>query len=910
VFTKNCIRNLVAMCFATEFPFLLKCANARMSWHRGDESADSSPAPCPDDHVTIAARSSAVIRGLALVLHHHDCSRQLIGQMEKQVAHYLNTSLSEKVWIKRIKYVLAYPLARYLRNELPPCPDLIWRPAGAFKRWLKARIVAFNSRNTHLLYSWLQCKRSALPVSEDLVDDAYHEHFDTLTKADNCDDLVIDQIFRDETFNEVLNSVQKQLTATFPDTNDFLKECPSQSSCYRTKRSQGGAFGRLSNLSKRSSYEVDGNESWLDGFEVVDASMHIGFEDLVSMEFDPYLVGSRGGRLYRTPRVVEHYNPSGEEDWESLAFYNTEPIGVNYFDSKEFPDQNEARWWNDREYPLREEQRDLRCEIQAVLEPLKIRIISKGEYLEYYRMKPLQIALHDILRKMPCFRLIGKPFCASMIYDLVQKSDEHDEWFSVDYSAATDNLSWTYSRKILKRILKYCPKKLRDEAMQVLGPHHLFYPLGCGGYGYRGTQQNGQLMGSILSFPILNLANLGVYLAATATHHQNGGWSTRDRLSHVLVNGDDMVYAAPRRLWEKHIRIGAGVGLSMSVGKAYHHRTYLNINSTSVHYTLGCPFGGRGGMTPKLIPFLNVGLYFGVHKVLGKSENGKREIFSTYEDERRDRELRWKEIRTKPLNLKPNRKLGEVENREHDPFGGYLPKRLEGDITDDFIRHQFAKAHMSLPEDGIVNNLNQILAGSLTENKKVELLANLLKMHDAEIKEQCTSVYEKDNNRKRYLFTRNLFIPFSLGGMGVDCPVGFKFKTSKIQHRIATDKIRQWDLGVNFHRPLEGIEFREVQNDPRCPWVKAPTISEVDKERNNINIRMKLLKVQGFSALYRIDKLVGEKRKDNYIDIWNESEENYKNIPISFKKAALANVKRLDPDLFEEVQEELRAADQ
>jgi len=187
-------------------------------------------------------------------------------------------------------------------------------------------------------------------------------------------------------------------------------------------------------------------------------------------------------------------------------------------------------------------------------------------------------------------------------------------------------LSWKYSGSIFKYVIQDLPSQVRELAMAVLGPHNLFYPSKERGAApvMKGTMQNGQLMGSILSFPILCLANLGVYCHSMSAYTQDGAtvpapinFTRRERLGHVLINGDDMVYAAPRERWTRHVEIGKKVGLEMSVGKAYIHREYLNINSQSVLFPLQ-----RNTKNPKirLINFLNTGLFFGQHKVQGKTE--------------------------------------------------------------------------------------------------------------------------------------------------------------------------------------------------------------------------------------------------------------------------------------------------
>ena len=101
--------------------------------------------------------------------------------------------------------------------------------------------------------------------------------------------------------------------------------------------------------------------------------------------------------------------------------------------------------------------RRLRCTIQAVLEPLKVRVISKGEAVPYYLSKSLQVAIHSVMRQMDCFRLIGRPLCPTDLIDLrdnpVEGGEGELEWNSVDYSAATDKLSARLSRSILLPII-------------------------------------------------------------------------------------------------------------------------------------------------------------------------------------------------------------------------------------------------------------------------------------------------------------------------------------------------------------------------------------------------------------------------------------------------------------------------
>jgi len=261
----------------------------------------------------------------------------------------------------------------------------------------------------------------------------------------------------------------------------------------------------------------------------------------------------------------------------------------------------------------------LKCMIQAVVEPLKARIISKGHAAPYYLAKTFQKSLHSAMRDWDCFRLIGRPISATDLIDLDANSvqlypGEGRSWFSIDYSSATDGLSARLSSGILRSVL---PPDMsiaeQRRLLSVLAPHRCEYPPRSGVQPV--DQENGQLMGSILSFPILCLANLGLYLATIRDDPR----SLKHKLSGVLVNGDDMLYVAAPRLYAEHASLGKRCGLEFSIGKSYVHKTFASANSTCFHSPLN--------QTPsqdepdracgvRQINYLNTGLFFGNSKVM------------------------------------------------------------------------------------------------------------------------------------------------------------------------------------------------------------------------------------------------------------------------------------------------------
>jgi hypothetical protein len=269
-----------------------------------------------------------------------------------------------------------------------------------------------------------------------------------------------------------------------------------------------------------------------------------------------------------------------------------------------------------RKSPYSDRPEVLRCMIQGVIEPLKVRVISKGPALPYYFSKPLQERVHTLMRQMPCFALIGAPVTGDRLVEVAANhvpftfANSGDggrlEWFSIDYSAATDGLSATLSAAILASLTRGCPRFERNMWASVLAPHMIDYPPLSGVASV--MEENGQLMGSILSFIVLCLANLGLYLYLL----RDDARSVWEKMKGVLVNGDDMLYAAPSGMWREHVAVGKKVGLEMSVGKAYHHNAFASVNSQC--FLASLKHGSFG--TPTQVPFFNVGLFFGRNKVM------------------------------------------------------------------------------------------------------------------------------------------------------------------------------------------------------------------------------------------------------------------------------------------------------
>jgi len=734
------------------------CSMSENSYHIPEGSGTTGKAsPAVDE------RAKGLTRGWVQILKAHRCPRNVIDDCRRQLKNYLKVE-STAIYFKRAKYIGVRYMAWYLKVEMPEVPDMDFVPSGAWKKWSKSR-RHFNRSNTHLWYSILQAKRCALPLTEDMVLATYVKHRIAMSREDPIDEDTLESVFQQ--LIGVLEPVRRALTRAYQ-TNDDLEElqetswAPSENAAYEASKMRGGQKQALrkevtrrvrkeDEIKGSTSHSWKGEDFFSETAPFAPTSSRV-LPELVRMQFFTKVVV--GGRV-RTNYVVEFYEFSHHQEvWDDFL-----TDAVLQYDTG----------------------RPLKCTIYGILEPLKVRVISKGEAVPYYASKELQKRLHGILRKMDCFRLLGRPLCPTDLMDCadnpVQTGGGSMKWFSVDYSSATDCLSASLSARILSYLVQDLPERMQELWLRVLAPHLCEYPP-VKSDGTKVTvppvmQKNGQLMGSPLSFPILCLANLGLYLEVIKDDPR----SLKDKLAGVLINGDDMLYVAPESLWDRHREVGKTVGLEMTPGKAYMHKTFANMNSTCFHYDLEAawrlirrpsrevhypvgetllgdvifqsvvlePSAQISRQTPWQIDFLNTGLLFGQNKVLEKDTT-----------------------------------VGET-----------------------VVSHR-------------ASVINQLLKGALPGKQK-GLLKGYLRRHAEAIREECAG--------------RNLFISPSLGGLGVDAPPGWSWKITDRQRMTASVLAQRLGPYAEFGVGPARAPFLEQPVDKVHPFMRlvAPEKDSVHK---------------------------------------------------------------------------------
>lgn len=119
-------------------------------------------------------------------------------------------------------------------------------------------------------------------------------------------------------------------------------------------------------------------------------------------------------------------------------------------------------------------------------------------------------------------------------------------------------------------------------------------------------QTNGQLMGSVLSFPILCAINFACkWIADELYYGRRIGIHQVD----CLVNGDDIGFLSNNEHYSIWQRVITQAGFELSIGKNYIHRRFFTINSMLCDMDRKC-----------IVPFFNVGLLTGQSKLTGRDE--------------------------------------------------------------------------------------------------------------------------------------------------------------------------------------------------------------------------------------------------------------------------------------------------
>ncbi|QBS55243.1 RNA-dependent RNA polymerase [Tetranychus urticae-associated narnavirus] len=249
----------------------------------------------------------------------------------------------------------------------------------------------------------------------------------------------------------------------------------------------------------------------------------------------------------------------------------------------------------------------------AILEPFKVRIVSAGKAEPYQIAKNYQNTMWSMLRCVRSFALIGEPFTDQDVEDccrLPRETGIYSVLVSGDYKSATDNLDPDLSEAALDEFCALSGVPFEDYIVlrSALTKHLIdgIHP-----------QKWGQLMGSPVSFPILNIVNWAVtrFVREEAYHTM-----IPMLLDDTRVNGDDILFSLPPGHYQRWCEVVSTAGLTPSLGKNYYSREYCMINSKMYRVpedwdrkcSPGCSrFSNCIHGNIKRVPIINLGLIRG-----------------------------------------------------------------------------------------------------------------------------------------------------------------------------------------------------------------------------------------------------------------------------------------------------------
>lgn len=531
-------------------------------------------------------------------------------------------------WMKWAKYKIAAYFSYHNHQILPKQPtsqpdnagDLLTGKACRFMRNYLRRYEGDSSEErlerASFLTSVLQSKKGMPRPDEAALEKSKMETFKTLTtfvppkRYAEVEGKVVtvqrtDSENRIVDFGLIVEEVRRTTTelfrgVEFDPSRDIRSVMPSLSANYNRTR---GKLGTLGHMQANGDFDMPLEEQVLPEFDI--AYPHL----------EDYIPDHRNTRSAKTSSSM----PSGliyqpEESREGSGEPTTSPFITAQFLSE----SNLKNRFNTVFYrALRKAQEEEPLvELVSLPEALKVRTISKGPPYTYYVLKQVQKFMWSVLKDHPVFALIGQTVDSDILNNVIggQLSDGLG-YLSGDYKAATDNLRGELSEAAW---LTFCDIAKVPQGLAVLGLRALTgHTVQDPESGQVLEQQAGQLMGSIISFPILCIVNAAVCRLCLEIDNckqlslgrrtRGGIWKNVPRL---LINGDDCLFVVTERGRKVWGAVAQLAGLEESVGKVYYATDFANVNSTNFI---------RVYDSFTQVPYVNLGLLFGYKRSGGQA---------------------------------------------------------------------------------------------------------------------------------------------------------------------------------------------------------------------------------------------------------------------------------------------------
>jgi len=494
------------------------------------------------------------------------------GELEYHVDHWCDLLTLMKpgpnAWIKLVKHKICafYASAQSVDGDLqelpvPPAGLEADKPqfllGGRWSRWFK-RMRARSSHFQSLLCTILQGVKKGCPRASELgLREATLETVDQLTgplpepkrvpSLRAKSGLPVEDI-------DILSDCRRTVRELFARKKfkiaDFVGGFPSTSSTYYKSRKQ---YGAVSEIAQHLEDIIHSNEIPLDW-------------DPAERIFDP-------GARYLYNKSLDTYDDTEYNEIIPSVVVNSKQLG--HFQDFRLKVTKRLLERAFEEVPA--------VEPVSLPEALKVRVITKGPALMGYVLAPLQRFLHTTLRQHPVFQLIGMPISEQILLRNLGALPKGQKWLSGDYKDATNGLLSSVSNTICDEICSCIFDRsdfdgLTEVKLRVLFRRaltgHLIQDLD----GNLRPQTNGQLMGSIVSFPVLCIANAAL---CRRVIEESLGFRVNLKECQLLINGDDCVFPTNHEGFKMWKDLCHAYNMKPSVGKTYFSDRFLNINSTT-----------------------------------------------------------------------------------------------------------------------------------------------------------------------------------------------------------------------------------------------------------------------------------------------------------------------------------------
>jgi hypothetical protein len=402
---------------------------------------------------------------------------------------------------------------------------------------LKSKVLRGHKKGMVHLWTLLNGVKKGLPhLSDNYEKNALKKLRVQLSSENKTPSFLLDEVRR--TVGEVFSGPPEILSEKIWEELRSPRPTPT-SATFKSPRSNLGYFGEI----------LDPVSLWEDCV--------LGYPQLNKMKYSP-----RFG-------VVEDFS-SVEDPWDYISntrrSWTMEGSDINYVEPK------------------------------IVKEPLKMRVMTVGSSQFNSGWSGIQKYLWKRLQEYPQLQLTGRVVGTQDLRDLIGRCPYEGaglDWVSGDYEAATNLMHMDATRVCVEASIP--DLYLRTLVMKNLTGAEIFDPLTNEFY----SQKNGQLMGSLFSFPYLCLINLSVFRYCWERYF--GPTSIEDLP--VLINGDDILFLSSPGMYDLWKTCTRQVGLVPSQGKNYKSGRFAIINSTLFY-----------GESLEQLPYVNYSFITGVRK--------------------------------------------------------------------------------------------------------------------------------------------------------------------------------------------------------------------------------------------------------------------------------------------------------